>query len=217
MERCREHAVWRACFIDAMRLVGAAAGRLPVGVMDPILCGESAIELYTGGLFAADALELYATQPRLLTAELFGAGFRWTESRPGSTQGLWHPDLQMALNIIDDRDTSTTAGLANLLTVVMDVGGSDWVPTSLKVIGIEDTIARQVTPWRTHLVPSGRAVALIQVLLALSRRGIGGPFRSGYLQRRLSHETGGEIAIESLSPGEGVEHDTAPRMMALSK
>jgi hypothetical protein len=42
------------------------------------------------------------------------------------------------------------------------------------------------------------------VLLALSRRGIGGPFRSGYLRRRLSRETGGEIAIEALSGGEEV-------------
>jgi hypothetical protein len=49
---------------------------------------------YTGGLFTAGTLELYATQPRLLTAESFGVGFRWSKDRPGSTRVLWHPELQ---------------------------------------------------------------------------------------------------------------------------
>ena len=54
------------------------------------------------------------------------------------------------------------------------------------------------------------------MLIALARRGIGGPFRAGYLQRRLAHDTGGEVTFEATLPGEGTEHDTVPRTMALS-
>ena len=65
-------------------------------------------------------------------------------------------------------------------------------------------------------MPSAYAATRIQVLVALARRGIGGPFRAGYLQRRLAHDTGGEVTFEATWPGEGTEHDTAPRTMALS-
>ena len=80
MQHPFDQALWRASFIDALRLVGEAAARLPVGASDPILCGEFAVELYTGGLWATDDLELYVVQPRLLTAELFAVGFRWSHS-----------------------------------------------------------------------------------------------------------------------------------------
>jgi hypothetical protein len=82
-----ERTVWRASFIDALHLVGAAAARLPVGATDPVLCGEAAVELYTGGLWATDDLDLHVTQPRLLIAELFAMGFRWTHS-PVPTENL---------------------------------------------------------------------------------------------------------------------------------
>ena len=80
MQHSYDKTLWRARFTDALQLIGEAAARLPVGASDPILCGESAVELYTGGLWATDDLELYIAQPRLLTAELFAVGFRWTHS-----------------------------------------------------------------------------------------------------------------------------------------
>jgi len=39
MQHPFDQALWRANFIDALRLVGEAAARLPVGASDPILCG----------------------------------------------------------------------------------------------------------------------------------------------------------------------------------
>ena len=56
--------------MDVLQSVGAAAARLPVGAPDPVLCGESAVELYTGSLWATDDLDLYVTQPPRLIAEL---------------------------------------------------------------------------------------------------------------------------------------------------
>jgi hypothetical protein len=216
MQHSCDQTRWRASFIDALQLLGQAAARLPVGVPDPVLCGEAAIELYIGGLWATDDLELHAAQPRLLTAELFAVGFCWTHSPRSGGRGLWHPELRMGMKITDDRARLGPAELANLLTISVDGERPDRVRTSLKVIGIEDVIAGQVASSRTHLVPLAQATARIQVLIALARRGIGGPFRVGYLQRRLAHDTGGEVALEARWPGEGTAHDTAPRTMALS-
>src|SRR5271166_2119847 len=216
MQHPCNQTLWRASFIDALQLVGEAAAVLPVGASDPVLCGESAVELYTGGLWATDDLELYVLQPRLLTAELFGVGFRWTHDPRHAGRGLWHPELRMGVRIINDRAPLGPAELTNLLTIAMDVERVERVRRSLKVIGIEDVIAEQVVSWRTHRVPSAQAATRIQVLVALARRGIGGPFRGGYLQRRLAHDTGGEVAFEATWPGEGTAHDTAPRAMALS-
>ena len=216
MQHPFDQALWRASFIGALRLVGEAAARLPVGASDPILCGESAVELYTGGLWASDDLELYVVQPRLLTAELFAVGFRWTHSPRYVGRGLWHPDLQIGVKITEDHASLGLAELANLLTIAMDGEPVDRVRTSLKVVGIEDVIAEQVASWRAHRVPSAQSTTRIQVLIALARRGIGGPFRAGYLQRRLAHDTEGEVAFEATWPGEGTEHDVAPRTVALS-
>src|SRR5271166_78754 len=216
MQHPCNQTLWRTSFIDALQLVGEAAACLPVGASDPVLCGESAVELYTGGLWTTDALELYVRQPRLLTAELFGVGFRWTHDPRHAGRGLWHPELRMGVRIIDDRAPLGPAELANLLTIAMNVERVERVRRSLKVIGIEDVIAEQVVSWRAHRVPSAQAITRIQALIALARRGIGGPFRAGYLQRRLAHDTGGEVAFEATWPGEGTEQDTAPRTMALS-
>ena len=201
--------------MDVLQLVGAAAARLPVGAPDPVLCGEFAVELYTGSLWATDDLDLYITQPRLLIAELFAMGFRWTHS-PRVGRGLWHPELQMGVKITEDRPPLGPAELANLLTIATDGERMGRVRTSLKVIGIEDVIAEQVASWRTHRTPSTQTTTRIHMLIALARRGIGGPFRAGYLQRRLAHDTGGEVTFEATLPGEGTEHDTVPRTMALS-
>jgi len=216
MQHSYDLTLWRASFIDALQLVGEAAARLPVGVPDPVLCGETAIELYTGGLWTTDDLELSVAQPRLLTAELFAVGFRWTHSPRGARRSLWHPELQMGMKITGDRAPLGVAELANLLTIATDGERMDRNRAPLKVIGIEDVIVEQVASWRTHPVPSAQPRMRIQVLVALARRGIGGPLRCGYLQRRLAHDTGGEVAFETTWPGEGTAHDPAPRAMALS-
>jgi hypothetical protein len=129
---------------------------------------------------------------------------------------LWHPELQLGVSVTEDHAPLGPAELANLLTIATDGDLADRRRASLKAIGIEDVIAEQVASWRTDRVPSAQAATRIQVLVALARRGIGGPFRAGYLQRRLAHDTGGEVAFEATWPGEGTEHDTAPRAMALS-
>jgi hypothetical protein len=66
--------LWRKDFIATLRLIGSAAARLPYGVPEPVLGGDAAIELYSGGLWPTRKLELLAADARRLQAELIGIG-----------------------------------------------------------------------------------------------------------------------------------------------
>ena len=192
--------LWRENFIDALRLVGQASARLPFGVPDPVLHGSSATELYTGGLWSAADLDLYTLEPRPLIAELFGMGFRWAERPRSGGSGLWHPQLQIGINIGSGGAPSDSAELSNVLTVINDLDLEQRAQASLKVIGIEDLIAEQVVVCLMLRTPFSETASLTRVLVALAREGVGGPFRAGYLQRRVTWDTDSAIAPLSIYP-----------------
>jgi hypothetical protein len=146
MQQADDRASWRANFVEALGLLSRAAARLPFGVPDPILCGGSEVELYAGSLWPAAGLEIIAADARRLTAELFAIGFRWTHRPRRLGQGLWHPELQIAMDIVD-RAPLAAGEWTNVLTVAVDLGAAgsvDKEPGWLKAIGIEDVIAEQV-------------------------------------------------------------------------
>jgi hypothetical protein len=218
MAHTEDQARWRNSFLQALQIVGKAVARLPFGVSDPVLCGGSAVDLYTGGLWAARELELLATEPRPVRAELMALGFHWTERPPYGERGLWHPGLEFGVTVSTGRDRWRSSAQANILTVVLDVDrdGSDGAGTiSLPVIGIEDLITDQIMGCREHGVPQGEAATLIGVLVRLGWAGVGGRFRASYLQRRLLCETQGEVALEPLPPTAGFD-DIGLRTIRLS-
>ena len=51
----------------------------------------AAVALYTGDLWPVGELQVIAADTRPLTAELFAAGFRWTQRPLYLGRGLWHP------------------------------------------------------------------------------------------------------------------------------
>jgi hypothetical protein len=207
--------LWRASFINALQLVGQASARLPFGVPDPVLHGSSAIELYTGGLWSAADLDLYTVEPHPLIAELFGLGFRWVERPRRGGRGLWHPEMHIGINIGSGGAPSDFAELSNVLTVINDL--EQRAQASLKVIGIEDLIAAQVAGCLMLRTPFSEAASLTRVLVALAREGVGGRFRAGYLQRRVTWDTDGAVVLEGELSGQTVECDPAPRFMGLTR
>jgi hypothetical protein len=100
MQQSDEGTHWRTNFLGALELFAQAGARLPFGVPDPVLCGESAVELYTGGMWSTVDLEVICADARLLTAELFAVGFRWSERPRRAERGLWHPALQIGMDIV---------------------------------------------------------------------------------------------------------------------
>jgi hypothetical protein len=215
-----DHALWRDNFVDALQLLGQAAARLPFGVPDPILCGASAVALYTGDLWPVGELQVIAADTRPLTAELFAAGFRWTQRPLYLGRGLWHPQLQIRADVIEDHALVASAEPLNVLSVTVDWplaerAGAELA--SIKVVGIEDLIVEQAAEWLARRVPTGDVATKSGVLVALAQRGVGGRFRGEYLQRRLAWETNGEVAFDASPSRDDLADDTAPRMTTLTR
>ena len=116
----------------------------------------------TPAIYGLPVASRYSPQtPRTLIIELFAAGFRWTGRPQVADRGLWHPELQIAIDVIDP----VPRGLAqesNTLTVALDLGvtaTADQELVSLKVVGIEDLIVEEAACMWRHGAPSGEAAA----------------------------------------------------------
>ena len=92
------------------------------------------------------AMELLAqASARLLTFELFAVGFRWCGRPRHAERGLWHPKLEIGIDISETRAAPSIAEPPNTLVVVLDLDPSlSRDEASLKVIAIEDLIVQQV-------------------------------------------------------------------------
>ena len=214
-----DSAPWRRNFVATLQLLAQAAARQPLGPPDPVLCGAAAVRLYTGDLWSAGCIEVFAADARTLIIELFGAGFRWTGRPRLAATGLWHPELQIGIDVIDHVQRGL-AQQSNTLTVALDLGATgpaDRELVSLKVAGIEDLIVEEIAGMWRQGAPSEEAAARARVLAELGRNGVGGRLRSGYLHRRLAWETRGEVVFEDLWPDRAGEDDAASRMISLTR
>jgi hypothetical protein len=217
MNQTNDRTSWRESFITALNVLAEATASQPVGALDPALSGASALELYTGGLWPTCDVELLCVEPRPLMIGLFASGFRWVKRPRSVGRVLWHSELQIGVNLVERREPLGVAERANALAVAIDLtptGRAQREPLSLKVVGVEDLIARQVGAWLRDGAGSGEAAAKLQTLVSLAREGVGGLLRVGYLQRRLSSETDGEVVFESLSAEAG--RDPSPQLRRTS-
>jgi hypothetical protein len=219
-----QHAVdcplWRQNFIEALHLVGQAAGRLPIGIPDPVLCRAAAIELYTGGLWSTATLALRTIAARSLTRELFEVGFRLRHSSPASARGLQHPELKIGIDFVEDDATPAAAWATNIVWVAIDrriAATAEGEPVSVKVVGVEDLIVEEAVNWLALRGSSEEVAARLGVLAELGQEGVGGGFRADYLERRLARETDGEVVLSNPSRSVVSANATVPRSIALSE
>jgi hypothetical protein len=213
-----DSAPWRRNFVATLQLLARPAVRQPLGPPDPVLCGAAAVRLYTGDLWSAGCLKVFTAAPQPLIAELFAAGFRWTGRPKLADRGLWHPELQIGIDVIDHVKRGL-AQASNTLTVALDLGATgpaDRELVSLKVVGIEDLIVSEVAGMQRQ-GPSEEVAARARVLAELGRNGVGGRLRSAYLDRRLAWETRGEVVLEDRWSNRAGEDDAASRTIALSR
>ncbi len=217
MNPTTDRTSWRESFVAALNVLAEATACLPVGALDPALSGASALELYTGGLWSMRDVQLFCAEPHPLMIELFAIGFRWVQRPRRVRRVLWHHKLQVGFDLVERSAPLRVAEQANALAVAIDLtpNGEPWSePLSVKVVGVEDLIVRQVGKWLHDGAAPGEAAARLQVLVGLAREGVGGPLRTGYLQRRLATETNGEVVFDSIPVEEGGE--PAPRLRRTS-
>ena len=209
---------WRRSFLEALRLLAQASARLPFSVPDPVLYGDAAVELYTGSLWSAATLDVICANARQLTAELFVAGFRWSDRPRHVARGLWHADLQIGVDIIEALEPPSAAEQVNWLWVAVDlepsVPGND---SYLKAIGIEDLIVRQAGYWIGDGAARGEVATRLSALVGLARQGVCGPLRTGYLRRRLAREAHEDVVIGWIPGDESWAQSVAPRTMSLTE
>ena len=102
---------WRKDFVAALRLIGWAAARLPYGMPEPVLGGQAAVELYSGGLWPPTRqVELLTTDASRLRAELMEMGFRADECSPSDARNLWHPTIDRCITIARAATTRCQCG-----------------------------------------------------------------------------------------------------------
>jgi hypothetical protein len=135
-------------------------------------------------------IELLTTEARRLQAELVEIGFRHDECSPSDACHLWHPTLHRGVTIAAWLPVDV-----NVVAVQIEATGRHGA-TTLRVVGIEDLIADQITDCLREDGRRNLNKMLLQVLVELGRAGVGGPFRPAYLQRRLARETGGQAVLE---------------------
>jgi len=179
-------------------------------VPEPVLGGQAATELYLGRLWPPTRqVELLTTDASRLRPELMKMGFRPDECAPSDARRLWHPTIERCISI-------AARPPPDVNVVAVEIGSSGrHDATTIRVVGIEDLIADQISVWLQQGGPRSEITTLVQVLVELGRAGVAGPFRPAYLQRRLEQQTGGEVVLEPSLAHHSLD-DPAPRMTSLN-
>lgn len=204
--------IWAPRFRTAISLLGQASADLPIGSSEPILVGAAAMALYSGGLWRSNDIELIMDTPRPLHETLFAKGFRWVERPRHVARGLWHPTLDVAVEILPSTDVDYREMLVAELAVPSEPdAGCESTTTRLRIVGIEDLIAGCAADWNRR-ASRGPLASQLQTLIELAHAGIGGGLQIAYLKRRLAEVSAGEIDL-NLPDGQLTDRPVIRRML----
>ncbi len=210
-------AVWATNFRSALTLLARSAAGMPVGAKEPVLVGLSALELYSGSAWSYGELQMVTDQPRALNAALMAEGFRWADRPRHLTGGLWHPQLQIAAQVVAldlaNRSADPTATLTVELSP-LDAIAPEWL--TLHVVGIEDLITEIASDWTRHADSRVELGCQLEALMELALAGVGGPLREEYLRRRLASGTAGEVDLDPTHPQSWSRQGSKRRMSEYS-
>ncbi len=170
---------YRPQFVAALRRLGEASRSLGErGAPRPILVGGAAAEFYSGGRFLTGDLDLVAPYQAEVEAALERDGF---ERGHGFGRGLWHPELNVGVEVVGDALMDGHADRDR--TTVVDLGDG----LEIELIAAEDLIADRIAQFDAD--PRGdreRLVQAQQLYLVLAA-----DLDDGYLDRRIQTEAPG--------------------------
>src|SRR5882724_9171336 len=92
---------FRKEFVDALTLLAAAFDRVvEQGYERPVLVGGGAVEFYTGGAVVSGDFDVVTDAQTVFEAALVELGFKREDRRGRLLRGLYHPMLDIGIEVV---------------------------------------------------------------------------------------------------------------------
>lgn len=188
---------FRAEYTAALALVATAFDAYTRdGLPRPVLVGGAAVEYYTGGGVVSGDIDIVEADQARLEGELVRVGFV-REHRPGHVlRGLYHPKLQIGVEIVSGALFDGRTDRSRLGLVPIGEGGVPLPP-------VEDMIADRLGQYEASLRRDGEMLEQARLMFALADE-----IDDDYLRRRVAQESGDESLVSLLEP---FDRETPPQ------
>jgi len=180
----------RTNFYEALiKVAQACEGMHRRGLSRPVLAGGAAVEFYTNGLVTTGDFDFVTAAQVEFEQELERVGFR-RENRPGrAMRGLYHPTLNMGVEVVSSRLYEGNTDRSKVLLVDFETADH----ASLPIAPREDMIADRLGQYNS--TPKGVPEMLKQAILLFTTAT---RMDARYLDKRIREETGGDWTLKDL-------------------
>jgi hypothetical protein len=171
-------------FLRALTLIGEAMEEIAAaGYARPVLVGGAALEVWTAGQYLSGDFDLLTADPAPMEAALLVRGFRREDRRGHLLRGLYHPELKLGVEFVSGQLFDGSADHLRLLLVSISR------LSRIQIIPVEDVIADRLGQY----VAEHRRIALLNQARLAYR--LATELDRAYLDRRIRHETAGELSL----------------------
>ena len=180
-------STFRPEFERALALVAEASDVVAKGGYPrPILVGGAAVEFYTGGVVTSGDFDFVTEAQAAFEAALIALGFRREDRAGHLLRGLYHPELDMGVEVVSGQLFDGLSDRSRL--VLVDVRGHE-----LRLPPVEDLIADRMGQFNSS--PAGVPAMLDQ---AAKLYLLASEIDEAYLDRRIRDETAGHYGLDFL-------------------
>jgi hypothetical protein len=183
-----EATVFRREFIEAMGLLARACDELAArGCQRPIVVGGAAVEFYTGGAIMSGDVDFFTDWQQEFENILVSLGFRREDRIGHFLRGLYHPTLDIGVEVVSGEFFDGHADQTKVRLVEMKDGHS------IPFAPIEDLIADRLGQYASG---SGGKEEMRQQAIALYR--LAGELDEAYVDKRIREDTCGTLGLDDL-------------------
>lgn len=177
---------YRPEFVAALEKIAEACSIMKArGQALPILVGGAVVEFDTGSAIASGDFDFVADNADGFAGALLAVGFRREDRQGRLLRGFHHPDLIIGVELVSGGYFDGAADRQRIRIVELASGEVWAAPT-------EDLIADRLGQW---LVNRADKSVLLQ---ALTLPDLGNLLDTAYLDRRIRHETNGELDLAAV-------------------
>ena len=181
-------AVFRPEFIEAMALLAQACDEFNAkGYPRPIVVGGAAVEFYTGGAIMSGDVDFFTDWQREFESVLIALGFRREDRARHFLRGLYHPSLDIGVEVVSGEFFDGNADRAKVQLVEIRDGHE------IPFAPIEDMIADRLGQCVSG---SGGSEEMRQQAIALYR--LARTLDEEYVDRRIREDTCGALGLADL-------------------